>query len=93
MRARHSAWEESTVTFCGVELSSSIKNLRLHKPCTVIPQLSKCDKSVVHAIIEKHCIDLCKIYMEFCVKGEGIIVLLLIKRRAEIPRVTRNSWY
>jgi hypothetical protein len=70
MRAGHSAWEESTIKFCGVELSSSTKNLRLHKPSTIIPQLSKSDKSVEHAITEKHCIDLSKIYKEFCVKGE-----------------------
>jgi hypothetical protein len=62
MRAGQAAWKESIVKFCGVELSSSTKNLRLHKPYTVIPQLSKFGKSVEHALIEKHCIELSKIY-------------------------------
>ena len=68
------------------------KNIKLHKPCAVIPQLSNSDKLVEHSLIAKHCIDLSKIYTKFCVKGEGIILLLPLKRRAEIATVTPNSW-
>lgn len=75
-----------------MELSSSKKSLSLHKPCRFSPQLRKSGKSVEHVLIEKHCIDLSKIYTEFCVKGEEIIVLLPIKRTVEIVTVTPNSW-
>lgn len=75
-----------------MELSSSTKNLGLHKPCTVILQLSKSGKSVEHALMERHYVDLSKIYREFCVKGEGIILLLPLKRRAELATVTPNPW-
>jgi len=67
-----------------VELSRSTKNLRLHKSCTVIPQQSKSGKSVEHAIIEQYCVDLSKVYIEFCVKGEGMKFLLPLKRRTEL---------
>lgn len=72
-----------------MELSTSKSNLRRHKLCTVIPQLSKFGISVEHALIEKHCIDLSKIYTEFCVKGEEIIMLLPLKRRTELASHTK----
>lgn len=73
-----------------MELSTSTKNLRLHKPCTLIPQLSKFGKSVEYAVIEKYCVDLSKVYTEFCVKGEGIKLLLPLKRLTELAIVTPN---